>query len=67
MLPEHVSFGRRYVAIMSGLACASTAPAVANLVEQFQKTSAPYKWFLANTVLANALPSIRYFKLGTLP
>lgn len=32
MKPEHVSFGRRYVAIMSGLACATTDPAVANLV-----------------------------------
>jgi len=31
MLGEHVSFGRRYVAIMSGMSCASTAPAVASM------------------------------------
>lgn len=64
--PEHVSFGRNYVAIMSALDCASTA-GPSSLVGQHQVATAPFRYSRANTSRGNANPSIRYFKLGTRP
>jgi hypothetical protein len=65
MLPEHISFGRNYVAIMSPINCATTTPTT-SLVDAFQNASAPYKWVAGNTNELVTVPSIRYFLLGTL-
>lgn len=66
LLPEHVSFGNRYVAIMSPLDCTITDPQ-ATLTNQAQNAASPYKGetYDATKAGGNTGISVRYFKYGT--
>merc|ERR1712166_464990 len=66
LLPEHISFGNRYVAIMSPLDCTITDPQ-ATLTNQAQNAASPFKGetYDATKAGGNLGISTRYFKYGT--
>ena len=66
LLPEHISFGTRYVAIMSPLDCTVT-DTLSTFTDQVQNAASPFKGETYNSKLTggNQGISVRYFKYGS--